>query len=140
VVTRGRIRSLAETFSRLWNRPPSQEELEDLVREYVREEVLAREALALGLDDDDTIVRRRLAQKMEFLSEDVAELAQPTEEELERYLSTHPESFRLDSRLGFSQVCLDPVTRGDSLEADAARLLGELESRGSGLDPAAGRP
>src|SRR5215510_6858328 len=82
VVTSGRIQSLEETFRRLWGRPPSADELKGLVNDYVRDEVLMREAVALGLDRDDAVVRRRLAQKMEFLSEDAAAAIQPTEADL----------------------------------------------------------
>ena len=91
---KGGFTVLAETFTRLWNRPPTQEELDGLVRDYIREEVMYREALALGLDRDDTIVRRRLQQKLEFLSEDLAVVGEPTEQELDQFLTQHPESFR----------------------------------------------
>ena len=59
-------------FTRTWQRPPSQEELQGLIRDYVREEVAYREALAMGLDRDDTIIRRRLRQKWEFLNNNLA--------------------------------------------------------------------
>ena len=66
LITQGRIESLATAFSRTWRRPPTASELEGLLRDYVREEVFAREAVALGLDKDDTIIRRRLHQKLEW--------------------------------------------------------------------------
>ncbi|MCI0589171.1 MAG: peptidyl-prolyl cis-trans isomerase [Planctomycetes bacterium] len=137
VVTQGRIRSLTETFARQWSRPPSEEELAGLVRSFLREEVLAREAISLGLDRDDTIVRRRLAQKMEFLSDDLAALVEPKDEDLRAYLCGHPEGFRLDSRFTFRQVFLDREERGDAFEADAARFLEELNRPGAAPDPAA---
>ena len=93
LITQGRIESLATTFSRTWRRPPSASELEGLIRDYIREEVFAREAVALGLDKDDTIIRRRLRQKLEFISEDVAAQAEPTDEQLRAYLKEHPDSF-----------------------------------------------
>jgi PPIC-type PPIASE domain len=126
VVTQGRIRSLGETFARQWNRPPSQEELDGLVAAFLREEVLMREAQALGLDRDDTIVRRRLAQKMEFLTEDLLAAAEPTEDTLRAYLASHPERFAEDDRVTFSQIFLDPTARGGSLEQDASKLLSLL--------------
>jgi hypothetical protein len=72
VVTQGQIASIASGFALTWQRPPTQEELDGLIEDRVREEVYCREAMALGLDKDDTIIRRRLRQKMEFLSADDA--------------------------------------------------------------------
>jgi hypothetical protein len=135
VVTRGRIESLVETFARPRHRAPAEDELAGLVRDFVREEVLAREAIALGLDRDDTVVRRRLAQKMEFLSEDDAATTEPTDDELRAFLAAHPEQFRLDSRISFTQVFLDRERRGDALEADAAKLLAALNAPGIAPDP-----
>src|SRR3990172_3606014 len=90
VVTEGQIASMWEGFTRIWQRPPTSEELEGLIRDRVREEVYYREALALGLDKDDLIIRRRLRQKMEFISDDIVTLAQPTDAELGAYLTAHP--------------------------------------------------
>ncbi len=121
VVTQGRMQSLEETFRRQWGRGPSTDELEGLVNDYVREEVLMREAVALGLDRDDAVVRRRLAQKMEFLSEDAASVMQPSEADLRAYLAAHPKDFAAEPRLSFSQIGLDPEK-----QKDAGRLLYEL--------------
>jgi len=121
VVTSGRIQSLEETFRNLWGRSPSAQELQGLVNDYVREEVLMREAIALGLDRDDAVVRRRLAQKMEFLSEDAVSVMQPSEADLRAYMAAHPKDFAAEPRFTFSQIGLDPEKR-----KDAARLLGEL--------------
>ena len=84
-----------EGFTRTRQRPPTREEWEGLIRDRVREEVYYREALALGLDKDDTIIRRRLQQKMEFVSDDLAAQAQPSDAELKAYLQRAP---RLVSR------------------------------------------
>ena len=70
VVTPGKIEQLVTGFSRTWRRPPTRQELDGLVEDYIRDEVLYREALAMGLDKDDTIVRRRMRQKLEFLTGD----------------------------------------------------------------------
>jgi hypothetical protein len=72
VVTAGKIEHLRASFTRVWQRPPSPDELDGLIQDYVREEVLAREAVALGLDRDDTVIRRPLRQKMEFVANDLA--------------------------------------------------------------------
>jgi peptidyl-prolyl cis-trans isomerase C len=78
-VTAGTIAWLREGFTRQWHRAPDAEELRGLVNDHLREEVLYREALAMGLDRDDSIVRRRMAQKMEFLSQDIAGAVEPDE-------------------------------------------------------------
>src|SRR4051812_21878398 len=79
VVSPGKMDQLATGFARTWRRPPTRVELDGLVEDFVREEVFYREALALGLDRDDTIVRRRLRQKLEFLAGDASANVAPTE-------------------------------------------------------------
>jgi parvulin-like peptidyl-prolyl isomerase len=135
VVTSARIEQLAVTFARTWQRQPTAEELEGLIQAFIREEVLYREALALGLDRDDTAIRRRLQQKMEFIAEDVAARAEPTEEEVRDYFLKHPDAFRREQSYSFRHVYLDPKRHGDALQRDAERLLLELDKPGA--DPAA---
>jgi hypothetical protein len=67
VVDAGQAQRLAEQFQRTWIRPPTRQELEGLIEEYIKEEILYREALALGLDQDDRVIQLRMRQKMEFL-------------------------------------------------------------------------
>jgi hypothetical protein len=126
VVTEARVRTLAQNFSRTWQRPPTREELDGLVEAHVREEVMVREALALGLDRDDAIIRRRLQQKVEFVSDQAAALAAPSDAELEAYLAKNADAFRREPRVTFVQVYLDPARRGAALQADAARLRDRL--------------
>jgi hypothetical protein len=135
VITPGHVEHLVAGFTRVWQRPPTQEELAGLVREYVREEVYYREALAMGLDKDDTIIRRRLRQKLEFLSEDTAARAEPTDDDLRTYLKEHPEKFRVDQRLSFSHIYLNPDRRGKNLGRDAEQLLAQLNRHGKRVDP-----
>jgi len=94
VITREQLASLASGFTRTWQRPPTDEEMEGLIQNRLREEVFCREALALGLDKDDAVIRRRLRQKMEFVSEDLAAQGEPTDAELGAYLKEHPNEFR----------------------------------------------
>jgi PPIC-type PPIASE domain len=136
IVTQGKIENLAATSARVWRRPPADQELEGLIQDYVREEVLYREALALELDRDDTIIRRRLRQKMEFVSEDFAAQAEPSDDDLRAYLQAHPEAFAIEPRFTFRQVHLDPQRRGVHLARDVDRLLAELQHRGNTADPA----
>jgi hypothetical protein len=134
VITQGQLASMMESFTRIRHRPPTREEWEGLIRARVREEVYYREALALGLDKDDTIIRRRLQQKMEFVSDGVAVQAQPTDDELRAYLQAHPDSFRVDQRFTFRQVFLNPDKRGKSLARDTTQLLAQLNREGSKAD------
>ncbi len=103
VIGTGEVRWLTETWSRQWRREPTPEELRDLVSGLVREELLARAARDMRLDEDDVIVRRRLAQKLEFVLRDTAADGEPTEAELEELLAGHPEHFRIEARRTFTQ-------------------------------------
>jgi hypothetical protein len=136
VVSEARVNNLAQNFRRTWQRPPTRAELDGLVEDHVREEVLNREALALGLDRDDTIIRRRLRQKMEFVSDEAAGLAPPSDLQLVQYLAAHPEAFAVEPRLSFTQVYLDPRRRAKTLDADATQLIAKLERAGTDVDPA----
>jgi parvulin-like peptidyl-prolyl cis-trans isomerase-like protein len=137
VVSQGRIESLATAFALTWQRPPTATELQGLIRDYVREEVAVREAASLGLDQDDVVIRRRLRQKLEFVSADAAVQAEPTEPALRAWLAAHPANFGVDPTYTFRQVFLDPAQHGDHLAADAARLLSRLRRAGAKPDIAA---
>jgi parvulin-like peptidyl-prolyl isomerase len=126
VVTEGRIEMLLMRFEKVWKRPPTAEELQGLVQDYIQEEIMYREALAMNLDRDDTIVRRRMRRKMEFLSEDIASLKEPTEQELNDFYTAHQEKYRQDTRYSFLQVYINASVRGQSAEADAFALLNQL--------------
>ena len=93
--------------------------------------------MALGLEKDDTVIRRRLVQKMEFVLNDIAAQAEPTDAELSAYLHAHLESFALSNGSLFRQVYLDPEKHGDHLARDTARLLAQLNQAGGKADPAA---
>jgi len=126
VIGTGEVRWLTETWSRQWRREPTPEELRDLVTGLVREELLARAAREMRLDEDDVIVRRRLAQKLEFVLRDTAADGEPSEPELERLLAEHPERFRVEARRSFTQV-LFSTSRADP-RGDAAHVLRRLSA------------
>jgi hypothetical protein len=126
VVTRGAIESLASAWQKTRQRPPTPEELEGLIEAYIRQEVLYREALAMGLDREDTIIKRRLGQKMSFLFEDVTDLAEVSEEDLRQFLDENHEAYRIEPEYTFSHVYLNADRRGAAVEEDAWRILGEL--------------
>jgi hypothetical protein len=126
VVTQGQQEQLEANFNRTWLRAPTKDELAGLVDNYVREEVFYREAMAMGLDQDDPMVRRRMRMKLEFILEDLS--AQTVADaDLAAFLQKHPEKFRAESQLSFQQVYLDPKKRKD-IEADAKELLTRLNS------------
>jgi hypothetical protein len=127
-VTAADANHLSASFERLWQRPPTPQEWSTLLDDYVAEEVYYREALRLGLDRDDTVIRKRLRQKVEFLSEDLVAVEDPAESQLQQYLAAHPEDFWIEPRYTLSQVYLNPDQRGASLTNDAARLLQELNA------------
>lgn len=137
VVGKARIEQLALGFERVWQRAPTEAELAGLVDDFVREEIYYREALAMGLDDDDTIVRRRMRQKLEFLAEDLSDLAEPTDAELERWLSEHAEEYRVEPRVALRQVYVSRERRGDEAEEAARVLLARLRSAGPEEEPRA---
>jgi len=134
-ITAAEVEWLQQTWARQWQRPPSPEETQGLVVDYLKEELLAREARVLGLDENDTVVRRRLAQKMEFMVEDTAQLAQPSEEELLRFYEANRERFQLPALLSFSHIYFNPDRRGARTEADARAALQQLLRAGGSASP-----
>ena len=137
VVTPGHLEHLTVSFTRTWQRSPTAQELAGLLDDYIREEVLYREAVAMGLDRDDTIVRRRLRQKLEFLTEETAETAPPTEADLQVFLQQHLDTFRVEPRLAFQHVYLSRSRRGDAIDAEARQLLAQLTEGDAATDTAA---
>lgn len=133
VVTPGQVDAVASGFSRTWNRPPNEQELKAQLDEYVREEIAVREAAALGLDRDDTVIRRRLRQKFEFAAEDAIEATLPTDAELQAFLDTYPDRFRTEPRFSLRQVHLGPQ-RGGALQDDARQMLERLQAAGPDAD------
>jgi hypothetical protein len=129
VVTAADIARLSEQFARTWHRPPAADELQAQIDDYIREEVLYRTALTLGLDRDDTIIRRRLRQKMDFLSEGA--IAEPQEADLLAYFHAHEDKFRAEPAISFRQILISG-NRGAAAEGDARQLLTKLVAAGPG--------
>lgn len=122
VITEGELNWLAETWQKRWNRPPTDEEMFGIVKQHLRETVLYREAMLMGLDKDDTIIRRRLAQKLEFLSQDLIQPEPPTDSELKAYFQKNGDRYRPSELITFTHVFLDPDKRGDQTLDDAEQL------------------
>jgi len=135
VVSRGRIENLSELFEKTWQRRPTAAELRDLVDDFVLEEALYREGMSLGVDIDDTVIRRRVRQKMEFAVDDIIELERPTEAQLAEWLAEHPEKYAPPERYRFRQLYLNPERHGEALRADAARVLEQVRALDDDADP-----
>ena len=130
VITPGQIDALVVGFTRTWQRPPTERELKGLIDDYVREEIAVREAMAAGLDRDDTVIRRRLRQKLEFIAEDTIDATPATDAELEAWLDAHPDRFRTEPEVSLRQVYVSVDRRGESARADAEALLARLRAAG----------
>jgi len=126
VVDASQVDQLTAQFTRTWMRPPTAAELKGLVASYVRDEVYYREALAMGLDQDDPVIRQRMRQKLEFLLEDLA-AEDPSDADLTAFLQAHPDRFRSGPRISFEQCFLDPEKHRDLL-ADAQDMLAQLSA------------
>lgn len=135
IVSAEDIQQLSALWEKRWRRPPTSSELDGLIKAHVREEVLYREALALGLEQNDTVVRRRMAQKMEFLFQDITESAPPNDEELEAYLQANQDRFRESARFSFMHVYLSAEQGATQGRERAQQLLNDLRLQGDKADP-----
>jgi hypothetical protein len=127
-ITSGEINWLTDSWKKRWNRPPTAEEREGIIKQYLRETILYREAVAMGLDRDDTIIRRRLAQKLEFLTQDLISPQPPTEGELRTYFKAHMDRYQPPDLITLTQVFLDPDKRGDQTLKDAEVIKEKLQA------------
>jgi parvulin-like peptidyl-prolyl isomerase len=120
------LRQLVILFQSQWRREPTAQELSRLVENKVQEEILYREALAMGLDNDDTIVKRRMAQKLQFLAEDIAAAREPTAAELKSWFEKNKAMFAQPSRVSFRHLYFTPDRRGQRARDDAVNALSKL--------------
>jgi hypothetical protein len=134
VITDDQALGMVSQFSRTWQRAPSQSELQALIDDEVRTELYVREAMKLGLDQNDTLIRRRLRQKMEFLNESEFLNNAPSDSELEDYFAAHPDQYRTDAVVSFRHVFFDPQQRGESLALDLQDVLRRLTNPDDGAD------
>ena len=133
-ITSADIEWLRSTWNKKMGREPTAEELEGMTDAFIREEILYREAVSMGLDQHDTVVRRRMAQKMEFLFKDLAEMAEPTEEELQAWFDENRERYRAPALVSYTHVYFNGDQRGEKVLEDARKVLAELQKEGG--DPA----
>ena len=128
VVSAGRIEQLEIIFTKTWQRPPTVDELKGLIDDFVLEEIYYRQAVAMGIDRDDTVIRRRLRQKFEFLTDDLGAASAPTDEELGTYLAANADAFVRDTTYTFHQVYINPDQPGADLDAQLAEQLSALRA------------
>ena len=138
VVSAGEVEWMQTAWQKRWNRPPTPQEFDGLVQQYIKETVLYREALTMGLNQHDQVIRRRLAQKLEFLAKDLVALTPPTEEELQSYFDEHLARYQEPALYTFTQVFIDPDKRGDTTLDDAEAIKAKLIAQGDAIqDPGA---
>ncbi len=123
------LRAMDMYFESQWHRQPTPAEFQAMVEDKVREEVLYREALAMGLEKDDTIVKRRMAQKMQFLAEDVAAAHEPSTTDLKAWFEKNNSQFALPSRYSFRHLYFSPDKRGKNAQQDAAKALAKISGQ-----------
>jgi peptidyl-prolyl cis-trans isomerase C len=133
-ISRGDIDRYKQIFRKQWQRDPTSEELEGLIRSHLKEEILYREALALGLEKDDTIVRRRLAQKMEFLITDATVPADVDDKELMAFYEKNQSRYTQTARLSFTHIYFNPDRRGERLLDEVQATLKTLQTTQAGPD------
>jgi hypothetical protein len=133
VVSASRIANLGDGFARTWRRPPSEQELQGLIEDYIRDEVFYREGRAAGLDRDDAVIRRRVRQKMEFLAEDMS-VPEPSDEQQAAYLASNPARFRAEDQITFHQVFLSATRRANTIESDSKQVASVLARADAAVD------
>jgi len=125
-LTEDDVRQMSVIWMAQGRSAPTQEQIKILLENKIREEILYREALALGLDKDDTIVKRRLAQKMDFLAEDVSALREPASADLKAWFEKNTARFALPPRASFRHLYFSPDKRGAQARSDAEQALAKL--------------
>jgi hypothetical protein len=133
IVTSEQLQQLENGFANTWMRPPTQNELEGLLADHIRNEVFYREALAMGLDENDQVIRNRMRQKLELLMDNMASVNVPSEQMLEAFLQEHADDFKKDYQVSFIQVFVNPELQSDP-RIIAENLLDQLRDGASPED------
>jgi hypothetical protein len=134
VVTEGRAQQLALVFAKTWQRSPSPQEMRGLIDAYVKEEIYYREAIKLGLDRDDTLIRRRMQQKMEFLSEPSDDRLAASDATLQSFYDANQADFLIEPEVEFQQILIDSEKDREPAEARAEQLLRQLRDSSQDVD------
>lgn len=134
VVSAGEIEVFKSSWQKRWNRQPTKQELDGIIQEYIRETVLYRQAVSMGLDKNDMVIRRRLAQKMKFLVEDLAMMLDPDDPTLQAWFDKNKSLFQEPPLYTFTQIFLDPDQRGDATLEDAEIIKATLLAQADPLE------
>lgn len=121
-ITQGEISNLSSLFEKQWNRKPTEEEVDNLIQGHIREKVLYQEALNIGLEKNDTIIRRRLVQKMEFIFGDLGTLVAPDEQTLTDFHKENADKYQSQPRMTFNQIYINTGQRAADMLARLASL------------------
>ncbi len=130
VISQSVVNEISRQFTSTWTRPPSPEELKNLVDAYIKDEVLYREGVALGLDREDPVIKRRIRQKLEVIIEEQGSQA-PTDQDLNNYLAKHADNFRMPPVLSFDQIVFNPSEYGNQIEQAFNASLAALKAGAS---------
>jgi hypothetical protein len=126
VVDQGRLSGLVANFEKTWQRPPTADELQNMIDSWVREEILYREGIAIGFDLDDPVIRRRVAQKMTFVADGMVPNS-PSDEELEVWLAANVSDYEIPAVYTLQQVYIDPQRHADDLDIFAKSIQASLD-------------
>lgn len=130
---------LASLWEKQYGSVPNREQIQSLLDNYIREEVLYREGVEAGLSDDDEVIRRRIAQKQEFLFQDMAVIEEPKEDDLKKYYESHKDRYQMPAKLSFSHIYFSPDIAGeDAAVKRATQVLKLITSKGSTRGPELG--
>ncbi len=133
LVSASRVQWMQDSWQKRWNRLPTKQELDGIIQQYIKETVLYNEAIKMGLDKDDGVIRRRLAQQVEFLAKDLVVYTPPAQADLEKYYKEHLDQYKPDVSYSFTQVYFDPDKRGESTLDDANKVKEKLVAQASML-------
>jgi hypothetical protein len=110
-------------FKSDWGRMPSTSELEGLIERQIRLEVLYRQALKLNLDHNDELIRRRMEQKINFITNDLATIKEPSDDTLKAFMQRHGDKYKLPEKVSFVHIYLNPEQRSTARKDAMAKLL-----------------
>jgi hypothetical protein len=127
-VTAGEIQAMADQWLKLWSRPPTDEELSGVIRDHVRVLILSKEAVAMGLDDGDVVIQRRLAQKLQYLADSLITPEEPAEQEMKAWYAANSERFKAPDLYTITHVFFDPDKRDVKALEDAEALREQLNA------------
>lgn len=131
-LTAGEVKSMEEVWTSKWQRPPTEIEMKGMVNQRVEEAILFREAKKIGLDKNDNIIRQRMAQKLEFLTNDLVKPDSVSIEEVKLYFTENTNQYTTPANITMIQLFVNPKNYGDSLDKEIATRLAKLNR----MDPA----